>query len=388
MRWRILISLLLPLKLLFAQDEEVPKKVSFKGYLKEMPSLYNYGDSLLSQNLIHNRLNFAWYANKEITVVAEFRTRLYTGDFVKKVPGYASSIDANNDYFRLSANLISNENVILNTMADRLYVQWTKNNWEIKAGRQRINWGKNLVWNPNDWFNAYSFFDFDYEERPGSDALRVSYYTGALSSMEVAAKLAKDIDHFAGAGMWKINKWNYDFQFLAGIAQGDLALGSGWAGNIHSASFKGELTYFNKVAETQFNNAYQNMFLGAISIDYSFAKIFYVNGSVMYNSQGSYHPDLGFTIIGLRPMTVRNLSPYVWSSFIQVTGQISPLLNSGLSVIAYPGSSSFFINPSLTISAMQNFDIDLIGQFFYGNNQNGDFGSLIKAGYVRLKWSF
>lgn len=387
MRFRILLFLFLPFRLLFAQ-EETPKKLSFKGYLKEMPSVYHYGDSSLSQNLIHNRLNLAWYANKEITLVAEFRTRLYTGDFVKKVPNYGAFIDANNDYFDLSANLIHTENVVLNTMADRLYIQWVKNNWEIKAGRQRINWGKNLAWNPNDWFNAYSFFDFDYEERPGSDALRVVHYTGVLSSLEVAAKLAKDVDHFVGAGMWKINKRNYDFQFLGGVAQGDLAFGSGWAGNIRTASFKGELTYFHKITETQFNGGYQNMFLGAMSIDYSFAKVFYVNGSLMYNSQGSYQPDFGFVVIGLRPVTVRNLSPYVWSSFVQATCQVSPLLNAGLSVIAYPGSSGFFVNPSMTISAMQNFDIDLIGQFFYGNDQIGNFGSLIKAGYVRLKWSF
>ncbi len=352
-----------------------------------MPSLNYYGDSLLSQNLIHNRLNFAWYANKEITVVAQFRTRLFTGDFVKRVPDYSAFIDVNNDYFHLSANPINNKSVLLNTMADRLYIQWSKDNWEIKAGRQRINWGKNLAWNPNDWFNAYSFFDFDYEERPGSDALRISHYTGVLSSVEVAAKMAKDIDHFVGAGMWKINKWNYDFQFLGGLAQGDLGLGSGWAGNLGTASFKGELTYFHKATQTIFNSAYQDMFLGAISMDYSISK-FYFNGSVMYNSQGSYHPDTGFTIVGIRPGTVRNLSPYTWSSFIQATYRVSPLLNSGLSVIAYPGSEAFFINPTLTISAMQNLDIDLIGQFFYGYNQYGNFESLIKAGYLRLKWSF
>ena len=35
------------------------------------------------------------------------------------------------------------------------------------AGRQRINWGQTFVWNVNDVFNAYSYFDFDYKERPG-----------------------------------------------------------------------------------------------------------------------------------------------------------------------------------------------------------------------------
>lgn len=373
----------------WAQDEEEkPKKLVFKGYLKEMPSVNYYGDSLLFQNLIHNRLNFAWYATGNLTVVAEFRTRIFTGDFVKKVPNYSSIIDANNDYFDLSVTPINNKTMILNAMADRLYVQWTNGKWDIKAGRQRINWGMNTVWNPNDWFNAYSFFDFDYEERPGSDAVRVSYYTGVASSLEVAAKAAKDIDHFVSAGLWRVNKWNYDLQFLGGIAQGDMALGSGWAGNIRGAGFKGELTYFHKVHETIFNSGYQNMFLGAVSADYSFKNSLNLNGSVMYNSEGSYHPDIGFTVLSLRPGTVRTLSSYRWSAFVQSTYRFSPLLYGGFAVITYPGSGAFFLSPWITISAMQNLDIDLIGQFFYGYNQYGNFGSLIKAGYIRLKWSF
>lgn len=373
--------------LLFAQDDEQPK-LTMKGYLKDMASVNYLGDSSLFQNLIHNRLNFAWYANDKFTVYAEFRTRLLTGDLVRQIPGYGKLIDSNNDYFDLSANVIDSRSAVLNTMADRLYVKWNHGNWEVKAGRQRINWGVNLAWNPNDLFNAFSFFDFDYEERPGSDALRINYYTGVASSVEVAAKVAEDMDHFVAAGMWRINKWNYDIQFLGGIAQGDLAIGTGWAGNLGKAGFKGEVTVFQKAIDTDVNFSYDNMMLAAISVDYSFPNSFYLNGSVMYNSQGTYNQGFGLSFIGLRPTTVRDLSPYKWSSFIQSAYQISPLVYSSLAIIGYPGGDSFFINPGVTVSVKQNLDLDLIGQLFYGNDLNGDFGSLIKAGYLRLKWSF
>lgn len=380
------IVVLLSLSSATAQEEQ-PKKLTMQGYLKDMAS-FIYSDSLLFQNQVHNRLNFAWYPDDEFTVVAEFRTRILTGDLVKYIPAYDRLIDSNNDYFDLSANLVSNRSVIINTMVDRLYVQWTKNNWEIRAGRQRINWGVNLAWNPNDLFNAYSYFDFDYEERPGSDAIRVNYYTGVASGIEVAAKIADEIDDFVAAGMWSINKRGYDLQFLAGLAQGDLAVGTGWAGNLGTAGFKGELTYFHKVVDTDVNSGYDGMFLGALSADYSFPNSLYLNASVMFNSEGSYNPDLGLTFIGLRPGTVRDLSPYKWSSFIQSAYQISPLFYASFALIGYPGGDSFFVNPGLTISLKQNLDLDLIGQLFYGNDANGDFGALIKAGYVRLKWSF
>ncbi|HEX5168079.1 MAG TPA: hypothetical protein VFW11_02825 [Cyclobacteriaceae bacterium] len=375
---------------LFGQDDESekPKKFTLKGYVKEMASLNALGDSLMFQNLIHNRLNFAWYPNKHFTFYAEFRNRLITGDFVSEVPGYAELINSNNDYFDLSANLIESNNAVLNVMADRLYMQWAKNNWEIKAGRQRINWGVNLAWNPNDWFNAYSFYDFDYEERPGSDAVRIIHYTGAASSVEVASKFSRDIDHYVGAAMWKINKWNYDIQLLGGFAQGDLALGTGWAGNLGNAGFKGEFTYFHNVTQTTVNSSYDNMVLSAISADYSFPSSLYFNASIMYNSNGSLHPDFGFGTFLLRPGTVRDVSPYKWSSFLQSSYQISPLFYASIALIGYPGSDSFFVNPGLTISVKQNLDLDLIGQLFYGNDAQGDFSSILKAGYVRVKWSF
>ena len=181
---------LLVVQLSYAQEE--PDKFTMRGYLKDMATFIDVGDSMLFQNQIHNRLNFAWYASDEFTVYAEIRTRILTGDLVRHVPGYDRIIDSNNDYFDLSVNVINKRSILWNTMADRLYVQWNKGNWEIKVGRQRVNWGINLAWNPNDLFNAYSYFDFDYEERPGSDAIRISYYTGVASGIEVAVKMADD----------------------------------------------------------------------------------------------------------------------------------------------------------------------------------------------------
>ncbi|MBX2942575.1 MAG: hypothetical protein KF860_09535 [Cyclobacteriaceae bacterium] len=374
----------------FAQESD-EKKITFKGYLKNMGSFNYFNDDLWVEDLTHNRLNFAWYPNENFSAFVEFRNRLFVGNFVRDIPYYNRIVDSNNDYFDLSANLIDNKSAILNVMADRVYIQWNKNDWEVKLGRQRINWGVNLAWNPNDWFNAYSFFDFDYEERPGSDALRISKYTGVASSIEVAAKMAEDIDRFVGAAMWRVNRWNYDMQFLAGIAQGDLALGTGWAGNLGKAGFKGELSYFIPVTETSINQSYDGLFLSAISIDYSFPNTFYLNGSVMYNSVAEVNPVFGFSFVGARPgnFTVRNISNYRWSSFIQSSYQFTPLFHGGLSAIAYPGSNAFFANPAFTFSVKQNLDLDVVGQLFFDKSPvSGNYGLVAQSGFVRLKWSF
>ena len=76
------------------------------------------------------------------------------------------------------------------TNFDRANVKWTLDKFELTVGRQRINWGQNLIWNPNDIFNAYNFFDFNYVERPGSDAVLMELFTGDFSSVQLAGKLS------------------------------------------------------------------------------------------------------------------------------------------------------------------------------------------------------
>lgn len=369
---------------------QASSKWDFKGYLKDMSSFNYFGDSLWYENLIHNRLKLVWYPSQEFTFRLEVRNRMFVGDFVKNIPAYGKIIDSSDDFFTLSGNLVDNGSVIINTAVDRAFVTWNKDNWEIKAGRQRINWGVNLAWNPNDWFNAYSFFDFDYEERPGSDAIRVSYYTGVASSVEIAAKLADNVDKFVGAVMWRTNKWNYDIQWLGGLAQGDLSLGSGWAGNIGNAGFKGELSLFIPVIDTPTNAGYSSLFLGAISMDYSFKNSLSLNGSLMYNSNGQLNPTFGFFLLNQTSgdFTVRNLSPYKWSAFVQSTYQITPLLYSGLAVMTFPGGNTLFLNPFITISAAQNLDVDVIGQVFFDEDLTGTYKALTKSFYLRVKWSF
>ena len=271
-------------------------------------------------------------------------------------------------------------------MIDRAYLEWYKGDWELRAGRQRINWGVNLIWNPNDLFNVYSFFDFDYEERPGSDAIRIKKYMGFASSFELAANYHDDFDEVVMAGMWKTNKWGYDFQLLAGKAQKDLALGAGWAGNVGDGGFKGEVTWFRPYTD---RNLLSTALLASISADYSFESSFYLHGSVLYNSEGSEDLALeGLTFGNTGRLTVRDLSPFEYSVLLQTTYNFHPLITGGVATIYYPGNRhALFINPSVTFSVKPNLDLDLIGQFYFDQPMD-KYEALVKLAYTRVKWSF
>ncbi len=367
----------------FGQGDE--KKLLMNGYLKDMLITdFTPKDSTLWTNLIHNRLNFKWYPNDKLSGFVEFRTRWYTGDYVKIFPNFEGQLDDTEDFFDLSWTIASNENNVLHTMIDRVYLEYASGDWNVRLGRQRINWGVSMAWNPNDLFNAYSYVDFDYEERPGSDALRIQKYTGFASSIEIATNIADSLGSWVGAAKWSANKSNYDVQIIGGVAKKDVTLGGAWAGNLNQGSFKGEFTYFVPISDNPKNNA----FVGTVSYDYIFKSSLYLNVSYLYNSDGVLDAGAGgFIDFYFGQLTARNLSPYKHSILLLSTYQFHPLVNGAISLMPFPGNKSVFINPTVSVSVLKNFDLDVIVQLFYGEFQ-GDFQALSKVLYTRLKWSF
>ena len=157
----------------------------------------------------------------------------------------------------------------MHSIFDRAYLKYTSEKWELRIGRQRINWGVNLAWNPNDLFNAYSLIDFDYQERAGADAFRFQYFTGDMSSLEFAIKPGDNIDESIFAGLWKFNLAGNDFQLLAGNYYSDTAIGIGWAGNIKKSGFTIESTYFTPKKDLIDSS---DVLSSSISMDYSTKK--------------------------------------------------------------------------------------------------------------------
>jgi len=361
--------------LVIAQDSN--KKWRLDGYIKEMISLTALQDvdSLMFDNLIHNRLNVFWYPTEKLTLNMEVRTRMFHGDAVKTIPSYGNFIDTNNDFFDFSYTEDFDQ-MVFHTMIDRLYLQWNDASWQLKVGRQRINWGVNLAWNPNDIFNAYSLYDFDYEERPGTDALRFQKFIGYAGGYEIAIKIADNWDEFTAAAMYKWNVKGYDLQALGGIMKNNLTAGVGWAGSIGWVGFKGESSYFYTLKKTD-----RNAWLTSLSLDYSLPNSLYFNASVFYNSYATQQGNV--LSLNSGNSDVRSLTPYKWNAFLQTSYTFHPLFSGSLLTLVYPGNSGLFINPMFTFSPLNNFDLDLIGQIFLNKSSQNT-----SLAYLRLKYSF
>ncbi len=376
---------------LTAQDESA-NKFDFKGYLKYLTTVnfQDVNDEWITDNLLHNRLEFRYFPSEKWKFDVEMRNRLFFGQAVTEfnntpgLPGYDDLIGEDNGYFDLSWNWASGTSYLLNTTIDRAYIDYTSGDWQIRAGRHRINWGQNLIWNPNDVFNAYSYFDFDYEERPGTDAVRVQYFTGSTSAAELIYQLGENIDEMSFAGLYKFSKWNYDIQFLGGQVKRDLVIGTGWSGDIQGGGFRGEITYFH---DKDSLSDPVGQLVGSISGDYTFPNSIYLHASLIYNSKGSTGNAGSLNPYELRVTSAKYLTLSRMDLFGDVAYQISPLWRGDLASIINPFDNSFFVSPSVVYSLSNNMELMLIAQIFSGEEET-EFGGIGKLFYFRYKWAF
>lgn len=366
-------------------SQDKPRKWSLNGYVKNMQSImFSQPNSpWVTDNLIHNRLNFSWYINDEFTFTTHLRNRLFWGEMTSTYTQYTQAIDTQTGFFDLSENIIKKTSVICNSTIDRLFLSYTKNKWQIIAGRQRINWGQTFAWNPNDIFNAYSFFDFDYEEKPGSDAIRAIYYPSYVSQIEFAAKLnAKD--ELTAAALWRFNKWSYDWQFIGGILnQKDAVLGIGWSGQLKNMGFRGEASYFNSIE----NPKKTNIFTAVTGCDYTFKNSLSLQFEALYNSNGNKSQTFNMQNMYYLDISAKNLSLNQWSLFLQTAYTISPLINGAISTMYSPNDNSVFIGPSVSASISNNSQVSVNVQSFLSTQTavSGTRGTFV---FLRFKWGF
>jgi len=333
---------------------------------------------------VYNRIDLHWYPVKSLEFSAGIRNNFNFGPMMAGYyPYYADALLKDYGWLNMTFNLAKDSSYLLYTNIDRLNMKWTLKKFELTIGRQRINWGINMVWNPNDIFNTYNYFDFDYVERPGSDAVLLQYYTGDFSSLQLAAKLNHN-NQLTAALMYKLNVDNYDLQFLGGVMEKDLVVGMGWAGQIKGVGFTGEASYFRNL--DQFADT-SGQLVASVSANYTFPNQLFVNGSFIYNSAGTTGPAGQGAFFLLGNVSPKTLTLSRFDLFGELSYPVTPLIKADISLIYNPNDKSAFAGPSLDLSLTENLELYVMGQLFFGKPQT-EFGNYGQMYYLRLKWSF
>lgn len=412
----ILIILSFGVFSLHAQERATVKNCTMGGYLSAMPSLMwmkhkdlftgIVTDSSAWQVLLHNRMNFDWYPSDHLTATLNFRNQLIGGEFVE-----AAEIDngfvKENYFLPLTLNQSLGDQYLLSISIDRAFLKYTFNNFEIIVGRQRINWGQTFVWNPNDLFNSYNFFDFDYPERPGADALRAQYYTSYSSSIDLAAKIDSS-GNITGGGLFRFTKWNTEFQLLAGYfshsnrlfisdtlptfewEDKDIVGGLGFSGAIKSLSIRGEMSYFYSLRDDE---DIENQFLASITLDYSFPSQAMVMFEFFYNSNVQL-PSTSFLSFYAGSQNVKTLTFTKYNAFGQFSYPITPIINATFAGMYFMDENlmGYFIGPNIDFSLGDNVSLSAYFQFFAFRIENPltneNEWSNSNFAFLRLKWNF
>jgi len=397
--WQIQIKLLiLFIALPFYKIEAQLSDFSYDGYAKYLFSSTRLpnAEERFTDHLIHSRLNTKWYATSSLTAALDLRFRAFYGELVANTPDFIKLIRIPYEFYDLGVELWETKNSVGYLEIDRLWLDWVKEQLEFTVGRQRIAWGTCWVWNPTDIFNPFDVFDFDYEERPAVDAIRVQYYTGAVTKIDAAYKPAKDPYNQIIAGLWSVNEWNYDFNFIAGIRYKRWLSGFSWAGDILNAGFRGEIllsqapdqpdtnSIYIKIGEPSLSSWDKPMLSVALSGDYTFPNTFYIHTEILYNNNGKTYNTLLFLN---EAYSLGMLTAARWSIYQEFAYDITPLIKGSIFGIFNPNDLSYAIVPSVTYSIITNLDLLVIAQIFQGDPLT-EFGSYGSSFFLRIKFSF
>ncbi|MDR1526235.1 MAG: hypothetical protein LBS46_01015 [Dysgonamonadaceae bacterium] len=363
----------------FAQE-----KPEISGYISGMPSIITQqsANEVWWQGLAHNRLNFGWQWAEAWRVDISVRNRLMFGSEALLSP---EGTDRDAGWVDWSWNWAQGKQVLGNTAFDRLYITFEKNEWKLQLGRQRINWGQNFVWNPNDIFNTYSFFDFDYVERSGCDAFRATYYHNETSSTEWAAAVDRE-GKTTAALLHHWNRKRFDYQLIAGEqAESDWVLGGAWSGDFGGLNFRGEFSYFHPIRPMKDTAGTVAVSVGA---DYIFRNSLMLQAEVLYNNVGKTFSDGGLMGLYSAPLSAKYLSVCDWTLFGQASRPLTARLNASLSGMYFVDIRSCYAGVSLDFSLANNLDLSGIVQYFsaLSGSELGDMQALL--GFLRLKYSF
>ncbi len=367
---------------------------SIRGYIRETPIVWDLKDNCEYEfvNLLHNRLNFRWYPHRSLTAGVELKSRLYAGESVGTMQQSIDAFSMEEQYLDWRRNFIEADAILLSAEIDRFWIDAYYKDLQATIGKQRIAWGTNLVRNPIDIFNPASPLDFDNEEKPGTDAVRIQYYTSPFSKIEIGYAPQNEWDQVKAALKYQTNIAEYDLHVLAGTAREDVFIGGAWAGNIMGGGFRGELLATipdeNEKAAPQeagFEIEDDAFLIAALSGDYTFRNTLYLHCEVLYNSAGTTGKAGGAQL--LKAWNYGWLSPARLSIFGETAKDLTPLLRGTISGIVNPCDKSYYLGPILTYSAAANLDLTVTPLLFFGENgaEYGDYGNIY---LVRGKWSF
>jgi hypothetical protein len=364
----------------------------FTGYIRENPLLWQpspiyssvaEGQDQQITNLLHVRQNLRFFVANPVIAGLELKERFFLGQDASLLAREITAFNLRPPRFDWTREVVDEDNAYLEISIDRFWIELTRGRLELTAGRQRIAWGTNLIWNPIDIFNPSSPLDFDNEEKPGTDALRLQYYLGPNSVLEAAWAPGREAASTSAALRMKINHRGYDWIIIGGRRATEHVVGFAWAGSIADGGFRGECLYANP--RSGGDEKGEASLSTSISGDYTFSSTLYLQASALYNSRGTSGSAGGEALV--QSYLRGDLTPSRFALLGEIARDLTPLWRADLIVIVNPCDRSGYYGPSLRWSAITDLDLTMQVLLFSGDEgtEFGDQGHILM---LKGKYSF
>ena len=375
MKWSILATVLI----FFFISGVAYTDVKLSGAAYSETSLLNYDESLKYGNRSGMRLKTD-SQTKGVKVVSELEFYTMYGYLASAMPELSELLKDGMFYI------------------DRLYMKFPIHNIDATIGKQRIAWGRGMIFRPTDTFNKPNPLSLS-GRKEGTNALLATMYIGDLSSLEfvaVPSDIYQKIDDEISIEHLKYCK--YASRFLTNKFKSDISASYQYDGvpknHIFGIDMKGDikLGYHVEAIFIHNNDKFKDKGIlercqGVFGLDYSFWRKWILLGEYFYNGLGLEKKtdlsDSGFML--LEDFTYRH---YLYS---QIVYQHDMFLNARLFALWNMLDKSLILSPSIGYDLFQNADLQIYSQIFFGD-KTSEFGSdrlgVNQIYYVRMTVKF
>ena len=267
------------------------------------------------------------------------------------------------ELFSLSWRAFEEGDLFLQGRTDRLYVDISISNIELRIGRQPISFGYGLAFNPLDLIQPFGVATIDGEYKPGIDAVRGDVYLGMASQITVVAAYmgswAQEDMIYAINGLTTVGMT--ECSLFAARVRGDTVLGLGATGSIGSVGVYGDGS-FTFPAQTD-TDPFLRIEMGALLRPFEDTTI---TAELYHQSNGAERVEDYLSFASEDPRFERG-ELWLMGQYYATLGlgqQLTPLLSANLATTANLIDQSAMINLGLSYSMSDNTTLVMGG--FYG----------------------
>ena len=267
----------------------------------------------------------------------------------------AAAVGSGGDWLSLGGDVREGDGIHWRHRIDRLSLRFDLGeNADLVIGRQPVSWATTLFLTPSDPFSPFDPADPFREYRAGVDAVRLRYYRGAFTQLEVVARPARvgaDRDQtMTLLGRASSNYGGWDVGLWAGIVHDTFGA---------AASLSGAVGLWALRAEAAVRDLDDRLVVrGTVGLDRTFAiarRDLYVVIEYQRDGLGATSPDGLIAAASSRAYAqgeVQVLGRDVGA--LQLSYQLHPLFSGGALLLGSLRDGSLLIGPSLSYSVSQS----------------------------------